>query len=394
MKYKFFPRKKISLFRKISKQRLKKLFLPKKNNTFAKKNNMSNLTFNLKIEQTKESRIGQIDFSNLAFGKNFSDHMFICEFKNGQWQQPEIKPYSPITLEPSASVFHYGQAVFEGMKAYKDDNGDIFLFRPTENYKRMNKSAVRLAIPEFPEEWFDQALKTLLKIDSDWIKPGFGNSLYIRPFVIATSPGVKASASSDYLFVIITSPVQAYHNEDIKVKIADYYSRAANGGFGAAKAAGNYAGQFYPTQLAINEGYQQVIWTDDATHEFLEEAGMMNLFFRINDTLITCPTSERILDGVTRKSVLAIAEKLGIKTEVRPIKVQELLQAVENQTLQEIFGSGTAAVINQISGFGYKDKDYSFKRPADSYAEKIKETILNIQYNKSEDSFGWRVKVN
>ncbi|CEN40243.1 branched-chain amino acid aminotransferase [Capnocytophaga cynodegmi] len=354
---------------------------------------MGNLDFNLTIEKIKESRINQVDFSNLAFGQTFSDHMFVCHYKNGSWQQPQIKPYAPISLEPSASVFHYGQAIFEGMKAYKDDNDNIFLFRPQENYKRMNKSAVRLAIPEFPENWFDEGLKALLKVDRDWIKKGVGNSLYIRPFIIGTSTGIMASPSKEYIFFIITSPVQAYYGGDVKVKIADYYSRAANGGFGAAKAAGNYAGQFYPTQLAIQEGYQQIIWTDDTTHEFLEEAGMMNLFFRIDDTLITCPTSDRILDGVTRKSVLAIAEKLGIKTEVRPIKVQELLLATENGSLQEIFGSGTAAVISPISGFGYKGKDYKINRPTDLYASKIKETILNIQYNKSEDPFGWRVEV-
>ncbi|MFJ1365182.1 branched-chain amino acid aminotransferase [Capnocytophaga canimorsus] len=348
---------------------------------------------NLEIERVKQSRIGQVDFSNLAFGKIFSDHMFFCHYKNGQWQQPQIKPYAPITLEPSASVFHYGQAVFEGMKAYKDDAGDIFLFRPFENYRRLNKSSKRLAIPEFPEEWFDQGLRQLLKIDSDWIQKGFGNSLYIRPFVIATAPGVMASPSKEYMFFIITSPVQSYYGGDVKVKIADYYSRAANGGFGAAKAAGNYAGQFYPTQLAIEEGYQQIIWTDDTSHEYLEEAGTMNLFFRIDDTLITCPTSDRILDGVTRKSVITMAEKLGIKVEVRPVKVQELVQAAEKGTLQEIFGSGTAAVISPISGFGYNGKDYTFTRPEKTYAQTIKDTILNIQYNKTDDPFGWRIKI-
>ncbi|MFK8376522.1 branched-chain amino acid aminotransferase [Capnocytophaga canimorsus] len=348
---------------------------------------------NLEIERVKQSRIGQVDFSNLAFGKIFSDHMFFCHYKNGQWQQPQIKPYAPITLEPSASVFHYGQAVFEGMKAYKDDAGDIFLFRPFENYRRLNKSSKRLAIPEFPEEWFDQGLRQLLKIDSDWIQKGFGNSLYIRPFIIATAPGVMASPSKEYMFFIITSPVQSYYGGDVKVKIADYYSRAANGGFGAAKAAGNYAGQFYPTQLAIEEGYQQIIWTDDTSHEYLEEAGTMNLFFRIDDTLITCPTSDRILDGVTRKSVITMAEKLGIKVEVRPVKVQELVQAAEKGTLQEIFGSGTAAVISPISGFGYNGKNYTFTRPEKTYAQTIKDAILNIQYNKTDDPFGWRIKI-
>ena len=336
---------------------------------------------NLKIEKVKESRINQIDFSKLSFGKTFADHMFICEYKDGQWQNPTIKPYAPITLEPSASVFHYGQAVFEGMKAYKDDNGHVFLFRPQENYKRINKSCSRLA------------LRTLVDIDSEWVKPGFGNALYLRPFMIATTAGVQAAPAKNYLFMIITAPVQAYYKGDVKVKIADYYSRAANGGFGFAKAAGNYAGQFFPTQEAANEGYQQVMWTDDATHQFLEEAGTMNLWFRFGDTLVTCPTSERILDGVTRKSIIAVAEKLGIKTEIRPVKVTELIEAAEKGELKEAFGCGTAAVISPISGFGYKGKDYSVNRPAELYTDKIKQAILNIQYNKAEDPFGWRVQV-
>lgn len=348
---------------------------------------------NLKIEKVKESRINEVDFSKLSFGKTFADHMFICEYKDGQWQNPTIKPYAPVTLEPSASVFHYGQAVFEGMKAYKDDEGHVFLFRPQENYKRINKSSARLAMPEFPEEWFDQALRTLVDIDSDWVKPGFGNALYLRPFMIGTSAGVQASPSKEYLFMIITAPVQAYYSGDVKVKIADYYSRAANGGFGFAKAAGNYAGQFFPTREAANEGYQQVMWTDDATHQYLEEAGTMNLWFRFGDTLVTSPTSERILDGVTRKSIIAMAEHLGIKTEVRPVKVDELIEAAENGTLKEAFGCGTAAVISPISGFGYKGKDYTVNRPAELYTDKIKQAILNIQYNKGLDPFGWRVQV-
>lgn len=348
---------------------------------------------NLIIEKTTNSRIAEVDFSNLSFGQSFSDHMYVCDYKDGKWQTPKIIPYGPFLLDPSTSVFHYGQAVFEGMKAYKDDNGDIFLFRPEQNYKRINKSCERLAIPEFPEEWFDEGLKALLNVDKDWVKQGFGNALYIRPFVIATTRGVIASPSKEYKFVIITSPVQSYHSGDVKVKIADHYSRAANGGVGAAKAAGNYAGQFFPTALAQKEGYQQVIWTDDTTHEKLEECGMMNVMFVINNTLITSPVSERILDGVTRKSVLTIAESLGIKIEVRPILVQELVKAAEEGTLTEIFGCGTAAVISPVSAFNYKGAEYQVKRPENTYAQKIKDTILNIQYNKAEDPFGWRVKI-
>ena len=251
-----------------------------------------------------------------------------------------------------------------------------------------------MAIPEFPEELFDQGLKTLVTLDKDWVQPGVGNSLYLRPFVIATSEGVQANPATEYRFMIITSPVQSYYTtKEVKVKIADHYSRAANGGFGFAKAAGNYAGQFYPTALAKEEGFQQIIWTDDATHELLEECGTMNVVFRIGDTLVSPPPTERILDGVTRKSVLAVAEKLGIDFQSRPITVTELIEAAENRTLQEIFGCGTAAVISPVTAFNYKGKDYQLPTIEKSYASQIKEILINIQYNKAEDPFGWRVKI-
>ena len=207
---------------------------------------MSTTRFSISIEKVAQSRLQDIDFSQLSFGQVFSDHMFICDYKDGKWQDPRIVPYGPFSVEPSLSVFHYGQAVFEGMKAYKDDRGEVFLFRPTENYARINKSCKRMAMPEFPEDLFDEALKTLVDLDRLWVQPGFGNALYLRPFMIATSPGVQANPSDQYRFMIITSPVQSYYKgQEVKVKIADHYSRAANGGVGFAKAAGNYAGQFY-----------------------------------------------------------------------------------------------------------------------------------------------------
>lgn len=350
-------------------------------------------TSTLTITQAETSKINDVDFDNLVFGKVFTDHMFICNYKDGKWGTPEIKPYQPLQLDPSSSVFHYGQAVFEGMKAYKDDEDKIWLFRPDENFHRINKSSTRLAMPEFPEEYFFEGLNELLKLEKDWIKKGFGNALYIRPFVIATQPGVMASPSSEYAFIIICSPVKSYYSGEVKVKIADYYSRAANGGFGAAKAAGNYAGQFYPTKLVQQEGFQQVIWTDDTTHEYLEEAGTMNVFFRVGDKLLTCPTSDRILDGVTRKSVIAVAEKMGLSIEVRPVTVKEITEAAANGELKEIFGSGTAAVISPVSAIGYKDNLWELPKSDETYAAKIKEAILNIQYNKTEDPFGWRVEV-
>ena len=285
---------------------------------------MNSTTQKINIQKVASSRINEVDFNNLTFGSTFSDHMFECDYKDGEWKNPTIKPYGPLTISPAAKVFHYGQAVFEGMKAYKDDNGKVWLFRPEENFKRINKSSKRMAIPEFPREIFFEALTQLVKMDQAWVKPGLGNSLYIRPFAMATQVGVSASPSTEYKFMILMSPAQAYYTGDVKVEIAEHYSRSANGGVGAAKAAGNYGAQFFPTNLAREKGFQQVIWTDASKHELLEEAGTMNVFFRVNDTLLTAPISDRILDGVTRKSVIALAKNDNISVEERPVLVSEM----------------------------------------------------------------------
>ena len=319
--------------------------------------------------------------------------MLECNFKDGKWQAPKVVPYQPITLDPSAKIFHYGQSVFEGMKAYKDANEDVWLFRPLENFKRLNISSKRLAIPELPESYFMDGLKALLEVDKDWIPKKEGSSLYIRPFVFASGNGFHASPADEYKFIIATAPSGAYFSGKVKVLIEETYSRSANGGVGFAKAGGNYAGQFYPTQLAVEKGYQQVIWTDDTNHEYIEEAGAMNIFVRINDTLITGPTSDRILDGITRKSIIDIAKAEGIAVEVRKITVKEVVEAAKNGNLKELFGAGTAAVISPISGFGYKGTDYDLPELTDTYAAKLKKIITDIQTNKSEDPFGWRYKI-
>jgi branched-chain amino acid aminotransferase len=350
-------------------------------------------TNKIDIIKATTSKINEVDFENLSFGSVFTDHLFECDFKNGEWQKPVIKPYAPFLVDPSTRVFHYGQAIFEGMKAYKDDKDAIWLFRPDENYKRFNKSAERMAMPEVPEEVFMNGLNQLLQLDEAWIKRGEGNSMYIRPFMIATGTGVIANPSNEYKFMIILSPVKAYYSGDVKVLIAEHYSRAANGGIGAAKAAGNYAAQFYPTNLANKEGFQQVIWTDDATHTKLEEAGTMNVFFRINDTLFTAPTSERILDGVTRKTLIELAKSEGIAVEVRSVLVSELVEAAKNGSLKEIFGAGTAAVVSPISGFSYQDVSYDLPKLENTYASQLKEKLTNIQNKLAEDTFGWTVKV-
>lgn len=251
-------------------------------------------------------------------------------------------------------------------------------------------------MPEFPKDLFFDGLESLLKLDREWIQKGEGNSMYIRPFVIATEEGVSASPSKEYKFMFLLSPAQSYFKgggSDVKVLFADKFSRSASGGVGFAKAAGNYAGQFYPTHLAQEQGYQQVVWTDADTHENLEEAGVMNVFFRVGDTLITAPTSDRILDGITRKSILEVAKDEGIKVEVRKVSVHEIEEAAKSGTLMEIFGTGTAAVVNPIAGFGSKGKDYDLPKLDNSYAMRLKKRITDIQTNKAEDKFGWRYKV-
>jgi branched-chain amino acid aminotransferase len=348
----------------------------------------------MKVTRVQETKINSVDFENLIFGKTFTDHMFLCHFRDGKWQTPEIKPYQALTLDPSASVFHYGQAVFEGMKAFKDDNEKVWLFRPEENFKRINLSAKRLQIPEFPESFFFEGLNTMLQLDQEWVRPGSGNSLYVRPFVFASQPSVQASASMEYTFMIICAPVKSYYSGgEINVLIAEEYSRAANGGVGYAKAAGNYAAQFYPTSEALKKGFQQIIWTDASTHEYLEEAGTMNIFFKINGTLITSPTNDRILDGITRKSIIAIAKHEGIPVEERPIKISELKEAHQNGSLEEVFGTGTAVVVLPIHSFSHQETSYSLPKQT-PLALKLKEKLVGIQYNASEDPFGWRQAVN
>ncbi len=351
---------------------------------------------NIVIEKTAHSKLSQADFSHLVFGKLFSDHMLVADYIDGKWQTPKIMPYQPLPYEPSAKVFHYGQAVFEGMKAYKDVNGQVFLFRPEENFKRMNNSAKRLGMPPIPEAYFLQGIKELVKLDKDWIPTGPGESLYIRPVYIATENAVAASPSNSYRFMVMTSPAGKYYSGDVKVKVEDKFSRACDGGVGYAKAAGNYAAQFYPTEKAKKEGFQQIIWTDAREHKYLEEAGTMNIFFRIGDKLLTAPTvpqSSRILPGVTRKSIIQLAEDNGVEVEVRPIEINEIIEAAQNDNLKEIFGAGTAATVLPISGIKYKDFYTDLPQLKDSYAERFKKMLMDIQYNRTDDPYGWRVPV-
>ena len=349
----------------------------------------------MKINLVEKSSIDAVNFENLSFGKIFTDHMFISKYKNGEWSAGEIKPYENISISPSARVLHYGQAIFEGMKCFKSEQDELFLFRPEENFKRFNKSSVRLAIPEIDENIFFDGLKELVKIDSEWVKKGIGNALYIRPFVFASEPSINASEANEYTFIIICSPSKSYYGDmEISVKVEEKYSRAAKGGVGYAKAAGNYAAAFYPTKLALDQGFQQIIWTDSNNHNAIEEAGTMNLFFVIGDKLITSPTSDSILDGITRKSIIELAEFHNIDVLEREITIDEIIKEHNSGNLKEIFGSGTAVVVLPIKSFGHRDQLYTLNSEKNSISSFLKEKLNNIQYNISNEFENWKYKIN
>ena len=347
----------------------------------------------MKVQISKSTTINSVDFSNLSFGEIFTDHMFECDFENGKWKEPKIIPYQPIKMDPSTSVFHYGQAIFEGMKGYKDKQNQLWLFRPEDNYERLKKSSIRMKIPVLPKEYFFKGLYKLINLEKNWISSNPGSSLYIRPFVFSTSKMLAASPSFDYKFLIICSPGAAYYSKPLSVFVEDKFSRAAPGGAGYAKAAGNYGAAFYPTSLAIEKGFDQVVWTDSESHQKIEEVGTMSIAFRLGDKLVTPKTSDTILDGVSRSSVIQIAKDLGINVEERDITVKELISEYKSGNLKEVFGCGTAAVIAPISSFGYKEDKFELEKVKNSYADKIKLSIVNIQQNLADDPHGWRHKI-
>ncbi|MBS1637960.1 MAG: branched-chain amino acid aminotransferase [Bacteroidetes bacterium] len=347
------------------------------------------------IKKTTHSRVSEQDVNNVPFGKCFSDHMFVAEYANGKWEKCYITPYADVPMSYAISALHYGQAIFEGMKAYKMENGETALFRPLENMNRLNKSAVRMAMPEVPEDIFMGGLLELLRLDEKWIPTSETGSLYIRPFLIATDEAIGVKASDTYKFIIITCPAGKYYTEPIKVLVETNYIRAVEGGIGFVKAAGNYGRSLYPTKLAQQKGYQQVIWTDAKTHSYVEESGTMNLMFVIDNTVITPSTSDTILSGITRDSVLKLARDWGMKVEERKVSLKEIVEAHEKGTLQEAFGVGTAATIAHIVGIGFEGKDYALPPVEDrKFSTKIDETLRNIRKGKVEDKFNWMYKVH
>ena len=356
--------------------------------------NMVAESMDIKITRKTDSGSDKLDWDNLTFGRVFSDHMFVMEYSDGEWTNPEISEYADLVLSPATSVLHYGQSFFEGMKAYRTSVGEVQLFRPEENAKRFNVSARRMCMPEVPVDVFIESLKSLIEIDKEWVPSKEGCALYVRPFMIATDPYVGIKPSSTYKFIVFTCPVGAYYSEPVKVKIETEYSRAAKGGTGFAKAAGNYAGALYPAKIAQEKGYGQLIWTDAIEHKYIEEAGTMNVIFQIGDTLITPVSSDTILDSITRRSVVDIARDWGYEVEERKVLVSEVIQAIEAGTLTEAFGAGTAATIAQISLISYDGVDYNLP-PVENrtFSNKVKQELENIKYGKTEDRFNWMLKV-
>lgn len=343
----------------------------------------------IRVEPTTTSRLSQVDFNNLKFGHIMSDHMLVAEYNNGKWEDVSIVPYGNLTISPSMSALHYGQSIFEGIKAYKFEDDTVSIFRPDKNLERFNKSAARLQMPEVPAEIFLGGLKQLLDIDRDWVPSVEGTSLYIRPFMFATESALGVHPSVSYKFVVITCPVGAYYSKPISLKVETHYTRAAEGGVGFSKNAGNYALSLYPTQLANDEGYDQIMWTDAIEHKYIEEAGTANLIFRIGDKIIT-PHGDTILHGVTRRTIIQLAEEWGYTAEQRKVSVQELIDGIETGQVSEAFAAGTAATITHIDRIGFEGKDYNLPAvEGREFSNKVLHYLNQLRYGKIDDPFGW-----
>ena len=353
---------------------------------------------NIRIEKKKNPKKKPNENEEIEFGSVFTDHMFIMDYNSEKgWNNPRIIEYQPIVLDPSALVFHYGQSMFEGMKAYKTDDDRTLLFRPMKNIERANNSNRRICMPEIPEEDFLQAIEELVRLDEEWIPKKKGSSLYIRPFVIATEPSLNVKPSSEYKFIIILSPVGAYYKEGlnpVKIWIEDEYVRAVRGGIGEAKTGGNYAASMLSQEKAHEAGYSQVLWLDGIEHKYIEEVGAMNIFFKINGKIVTPMLNGSILPGVTRASVIELCKSWGYDVEERKISVDELYDAANNGKLEEVFGSGTAAVISPVGTLKFGEKVFEINGGRiGEVSQKVYDTITGIQTGKIEDSFGWTIEV-
>lgn len=329
------------------------------------------------------------DTRSIPFGSQPTEHMFIAEYKNGRWHNARITPFENLTMSPFALCLHYGQTVFEGMKAFMMQDGKVSIFRPEKHYERFAKSLKRMCMPEVPKGLFIEALHQLVQLDSAWVPQEADGALYIRPFMIASEEKLGVKVADEYSFVIIASPAYQYYAQPIKVKVETEYIRAAEGGTGATKCGGNYGGALYPTQLAREQGYDQVIWTDARNHEFIEESGTMNIMFVIDGVLTTPPLSGTTLDGVTRDSLLTLAEQKGLALDVRPISYREIKEALESGKRVEAFGAGTAAVVAPIKSIAMEGKEYDCYIGEDAIMYQLKNELFEIRRGLKEDKNNW-----
>ena len=351
-------------------------------------------TSEISVQRTTQSKIKEVNFDKLGFGNYVSDHMLICHFAGGQWDNPKIIPFGDLSLSPTTLALHYGQAVFEGMKAFRLDDGRINLFRIHKHYDRMSRSLERMCMAGLPEEIFIDGLTSLVKLDKEWIPTQPGSSLYIRPLMFASEAKFGVKVSDEYIFLVFSGPVGPAFSQPLRVKVETDYVRAAKGGTGSAKCAGNYGGAYYPTKKAKDAGYDQVLWTDGRENKYIEESGMMNAMFVIEGTLVTPPLSDSILDGVTRDSLLTLAADLGIPAETRPVSVDELEAAFRRNTISEAFGAGTAAIVAPISTINIKGIDHHLPTyTSGAVMYRLKDKLEAVRNGRDEDLHNWNFLV-
>jgi branched-chain amino acid aminotransferase len=348
----------------------------------------------IKISKVAQTRIGEVDLNNIPFGKYFTDHMYEVDFEDGEWKTPQIRPYQHLSIAPSMAAIHYGQSIFEGIKAYKNANGEAYVFRPHDNFKRFNISAERMQMPTVPEDIFMDGLKMLVGMDREWIPAKEDHSLYIRPFMFSTDEMIGVKPGDKYKFMIILSPTGPYYNTPMRIYVEEQYVRAVPGGVGYAKAAGNYGAAMFATAEAKKKGYDQVLWTDAYEHKYVQECGTMNVFFIIGNTVVTPDLGAgTILAGVTRDSVICVLKEMGFNVEERNLSIDEVIEAHKTGQLKEVFGTGTAATISLIRELKYKDYVMSFDVDSWQTAPAVKNKLNQIRYGIEPDSHGWMMPI-
>jgi branched-chain amino acid aminotransferase len=351
-------------------------------------------TLTIRTQRTSASRLQQLDPEHIEFGKIFSDHMFVADYRDGEWQDARLLPFGEMSVSPANSALHYGQAIFEGMKAYKNADGGIALFRPYDNLHRLNASAERMCMPPLPEEIFMQGLTQLIRLDAGWVPNVPGSALYIRPFMFATDGFIGVRPSDTYRFVIFTCPVGLYYTKPLRVRFEEKFVRSVEGSAGYAKAAGNYGAAMWPTRLAQQEGYHQLLWTDATAHQYIEESGTMNAIFVLDGKVVTPALSTSILDGITRRSVLQLARDWNVPVEERKVSAVEVMRALADGRLQEAFGVGTAATIAPIAIIGYQGQDHELpKLSADAFSLRASAALQAIRTGQAPDLHNWMMPV-